>query len=133
MQLTLFTDYSLRVLMFLGGNPERLCTAAEISEFHNLSRNHLVKIVHNLVKCGYVESVKGKGGGIRLSCKPEEINLKTLVLEIEPNFNLVECFDSETNTCRMAGSCGLQGVLTHAFQSFSDTLGEYTLRDILPK
>ncbi|MGH1352876.1 MAG: RrF2 family transcriptional regulator [Methyloligellaceae bacterium] len=133
MQLTLYTDYSLRVLMFLGANPERLCTAGEISEFHKLSRNHLVKIVHNLVKLGYVESVKGKGGGMRLSGKPDEINLKKLILEIEPNFNLVECFDSETNTCRMAGACGLQGVLNHAFDSFAETLSTYTLKDIIPK
>src|SRR5690606_11812434 len=99
MQLTQFTDYGLRSLMYLAAQPEKLCSVREIAEHYAISRNHLVKVVHRLAQLGYVTSSKGKGGGIRLACKPQELRLGDLVLALEPNMHLVDCFNYETNNC----------------------------------
>ncbi|MDF1623122.1 MAG: Rrf2 family transcriptional regulator [Pseudohongiella nitratireducens] len=132
MQLTRFTDYSLRVLMYLAIHHERRCTVKEIAGFYGVSQNHLVKVVHNLAQLGYIESSKGKGGGIRLLKAPEQMNLKDLVLELEPSLTLVECFDDTTNTCRIAGNCGLKGILQQAMNAMINHLGDYTVADTLP-
>jgi len=117
--------------MYLATHRERLCTSREISEYYGISQNHLVKIVHNLSLLGYIKSVKGKGGGICLLKKPNEINLRALVIELEPNLSLVECFDVESNTCRIVAECKLKKVLRDALRAFLDTLGECTLADIV--
>jgi len=117
--------------MYLATHRERLCTSREISECYGISQNHLVKIVHNLSQLGYIKSVKGKGGGIRLLKKPNEINLRVLIIELEPNLSLVECFDAESNTCRIVAECKLKKVLRDALRAFLDTLGECTLADIV--
>lgn len=128
-QLTFFTDYSLRVLMYLSEHQDRLCTVKEISARYGISHNHAVKVVHKLAQLGYIRSQKGKGGGIALLKKPHEINLRDLVAALEPGFTLVECFDSSTNTCRIVSICRLKGILGEALKSFLDTLGRYTLAD----
>lgn len=133
MQFTRFTDYSLRTLMYLGMHPERLCTVKEIAEHHGISQNHLVKVVHNLSKLGYIESTKGKGGGICLLKKPEKINLRDLIIQIEPNLTIVECFNKKTNTCHITKTCGLRGILKEALDAFTDTLSHYTLADTIKK
>lgn len=129
MQLTLFTDYSLRVLMYLSENQDRLCTVKEISARYGVSNNHIVKVVHKLAQLGYIRSQKGKGGGIALLKKPEDINLRDLVASLEPGFMLVECFDASSNTCKITTACRLKGILGEALKSFLDTLGRYTLAD----
>lgn len=131
MQLTRFTDYSLRTLMFLALHPDRLCTAGEVAEFYGISQNHVVKLVHNLSQLGYIKSVRGKGGGIRLVKAPDQINLGELIMKLEPNLVLVECFDPDTNTCRIAGSCGLKDILKESLVAFTRTLSRYTLADTL--
>lgn len=129
MQLTLFTDYSLRVLMYLCANPNKLCTANEIAEQHGISRHHLGKIIHNLAQCGYINSTRGKGGGIQLSKEPEAINLCDLIVQLEPNLTLVECFDANHNTCRITNSCGLSAILKESLSAFKHILSQYTLAD----
>lgn len=131
MQLTRFTDYSLRTLMYLAIQNKRLCTVKELAAYYGVSQNHLVKVVHNLASLGYIESLKGKGGGIRLLKAPDKINLRDLVIQLEPNFTLVECFDEKNNTCRIAGACGLQGILQESLKAFTETLGSYTLADTI--
>ncbi len=131
MQLTSYTDYSLRTLIYLGTHQDRLATISEISEFHGISRNHLVKAVHNLGKSGFIQTIRGKSGGIRLARKPEEIILADVVRLTEPHMNIQECFSRETNTCPLIDRCKLTGVLYQARQGFMKVLESNTLADIL--
>ena len=131
MQLTRFTDYSLRSLMYLASHPERLSSVKEISEHYGISRNHLVKVVHRLSQLGYIETLKGKGGGIQIANGTEKLRLGVLISELEPNMNLVECFDSKTNTCRITGACQLKHYLFEAARSFINTMNKYTLADTI--
>ena len=133
MKLTKLTDYSLRTLIYLGTHPKRLCTVKEVAEYHGISQNHLVKVVHNLSQLGYIEGTKGKNGGICLLKKPDEINLRDLIIQIEPNLTLVECFNKKTNTCHITDACSLKHILYESLQSFTDTLGKYTLADTIKK
>ena len=131
MNLTLYTDYSLRVLLYLGSKGDQPATITEISEAYGISRNHLVKVVHGLGKTDYIETVRGKGGGMRLSMPPEEIVIGEVVRLTEPNFYMVECFDEVNNGCVLSASCGLKGVLGQAFQAFIQVLDGYTLASFL--
>ncbi|MBL0319358.1 MAG: Rrf2 family transcriptional regulator [Alphaproteobacteria bacterium] len=131
MQLTQFTDYGLRSLMYLAAQPDRLYSVREIAEHYGISRNHLVKVVHRLAQLGYVTSSKGKGGGIRLACKPQELHLGDLVLALEPNLYLVECFNLKTNTCRVVSACKLKHFLGDASKAFINTLDQHTLDDVV--
>jgi Rrf2 family nitric oxide-sensitive transcriptional repressor len=133
MQLTLFTDYSIRVLMYLGTHHDRLCTTKEISERYGISKNHVVKVVHRLAQLGYIRSVKGKGGGLSLLKDASDINLRDLISALEPNLNLVECFSDTHSICRIGSICKLKGILEKALKAFLDTLGDYTLADMLMK
>lgn len=129
MQLTIFTDYGLRTLMFLASRPDRLCSVKEVAEAYGISRNHLVKVVHRLAQLGYIESSKGKGGGIKLAKAPEKLKLGELVRALEPHMNIVECFSRETNTCRIAPTCRLKHYLSDAQQAFLSSLDKRTLAD----
>ena len=131
MQLTLYTDYSLRVLIYLGINPQRLGTITDIAQSYGISRNHLVKVVHNLATQGYINTSRGRGGGITLARPATEINIGDVVRHTEVNFHLVECFDRERNTCPIAAACILKGALHEAQQAFMAVLDRYTLADVL--
>ncbi len=132
MRLTAYTDYSLRVLIYLGLRGERLATISELSETYGLSANHLMKIIHNLGKLGYIETVRGRGGGMKLAGAPEEINIGQVVRQMEPDFALVECFDPDRRTgCVITPACRLQLVLGKAMESFLDVLDNHTLADLL--
>jgi len=131
MQLTSYTDYSLRALLYLGTHQDRLVTISEISEYHGISRNHLVKVIHNLGKTGYIETLRGKSGGIRLALKPEDIVIADVVRLTEPHMNIQECFSRETNTCPLIDRCKLAGVLHQARQGFMKVLENQRLADIL--
>lgn len=131
MRLTAMTDYALRLLMYVAQQPKRLCTIAEVAEVHAISRAHLMKITHQLGRHGWIETVRGKGGGMRLARRPEDINLGAVVRSIEPDFTLVECF-STGGSCTLTGSCGLTGVVQGALQSFMQHLDEHSLADVLP-
>lgn len=129
MQLTIFTDYGLRSLMYLAAQPDKLCSVREIAEHYGISRNHLVKVIHRLVQLGYIISSKGKGGGIRLAVKPQTMRLGDLVKQLEPHMSLVECFSAATNTCKIVSNCQLKHYLHEASVSFVETLNRYTLAD----
>lgn len=126
MKLTLFTDYAVRVLLYLGARPGRLCSIAEIARAYGVSQNHLMKVVNKLAREGYVESVRGRGGGIRLGRAPEAINLGALVRATEDDFQLVDC-----GHCVVAPACGITGVLGEALAAFLAVLDRYTLADML--
>ncbi len=130
MHLSLFSDYSLRVLMFAALKGE-VFQVDEVTAAYGISRNHLVKVVHNLSKLGYLDTRRGRGGGIRLGRPPEEIRIGKLVRETERQPVVVECFDMATNTCRLAGSCRLKGVLGEALNAFYERLDRQTLADLV--
>jgi len=131
MQLTLYTDYSLRVLVYLGLKDEGLSTITEISDNYEISRNHLVKVVHNLSNNGFIHTVRGKGGGMRLAFTPDQINIGSVVRATENNFNIVECFDPENSSCPITSVCALKGALKEASRNFISVLDRYTLADVL--
>lgn len=128
MRLTLYTDYSLRVLLYLGAKkPEELSTIQAISDAYGISKNHLMKVVHELGKMGYIETIRGRGGGIRLAKSPEEINIGQLVRQTEEDFYLVECFNPESVGCVISPVCNLKGVLNKALHAYIAVLDEYSL------
>ncbi|WP_435103869.1 Rrf2 family transcriptional regulator [Arhodomonas sp. AD133] len=130
MRLTLYSDYCLRVLIYLGLKDGELATIREIAERYEISRNHLMKVVYELNRLGYIETLRGKHGGMRLNRPPEEVALGALIRQTENDLQLVECFGSE-NRCRLTGACTLQSVLDEALQAFLDVLDRYTLADLL--
>ncbi|WP_372654234.1 Rrf2 family transcriptional regulator [Halobacteriovorax sp.] len=131
MKLTTYTDYSIRVLIYLGINEDRICTSSEISESYNISKNHLSKVIHQLSKLSLIDSFKGASGGIKLALSPEEINIGKLVRQTEPDFHIVECFAPSTNKCKISPSCKLKQILNESTSSFLNNLDKYTLKDIL--
>ncbi|MDZ4251572.1 MAG: Rrf2 family transcriptional regulator [Sulfuritalea sp.] len=131
MRLTTFSDYTLRVLMFLALSRERLATIPEIAAAYEISENHLMKVVHQLARAGVIESVRGKGGGIRLAHPPEEIRLGQIVRASEGKAPIVECLADEPASCRIAPVCRLAAVLSRAFETLYTTLDEYTLADLV--
>ena len=134
MQLTQFTDYSLRILLYLAHHPpqdgERLPAVLDISRAYGISTNHLSKVARLLVQNGFVKATRGRNGGLQLAKTPEEINLGEVVRKSEPHFDLVECFDSRSNTCPIASACALKSVLADAKRNFMATLEKQTLADI---
>ncbi|MFC4713216.1 RrF2 family transcriptional regulator [Planococcus dechangensis] len=132
MRLTMYTDYSLRVLIYLGTKDNgKLTTIQEISDAYHISKNHLMKVTFELGKAGFIETVRGRGGGIRLADRPENINVGAVVRQMEEDFHLVECFNPEGNTCPISPICGLRGVLGKALNAYLAVLDEYTLQDLL--
>lgn len=132
MQINKYTDYSFRVLIFLGIKKEELATIDEIFNAYEISRSHLVQVVHGLAKEGFIESIQGRSGGIRLAKPVEEINLKDVLVKMETNFYLAECFDS-SGYCKITPACILKDVLQEAGKAFLDVLEKYTLADLLKK
>lgn len=130
MRLSTFSDYSLRVLMYLGAQPDRLVTIAEIAAGHGISESHLMKVVHRLGRCGLVETVRGKGGGMRLALAPQNIVLGDVIRQTESDFTLVECFGTSA-TCRIQGACHLNAILGEALNAFFLVLDGFTLADLL--
>ena len=131
MRLTRYTDYALRTLMYLGLRPDDISTIEDIAGHYGISRNHLMKIVHRLGRAGLVETVRGRGGGLRLGRAPDKIGIGDVVRLTEDDLALVECFDADTNRCVIAGGCVLQGVLHEALDAFLSALDGYTLADLL--
>lgn len=131
MQFTYFTDYSLRTLMYLGAQKNRLATISEVAGNYNISQSHLTKVVHQLANRGYIQTTRGKGGGIRLARSPQLINIGAVVRDMEENIDLVECFNSKNQNCPLLPGCTLKSVLATARKNFFDTLDRYTLADLL--
>ena len=132
MRLTAFTDYSLRVLIYLAAAPEGRSTIAEIAHAFDVSEQHLVKVVHLLGRQGFLLNTRGRNGGVALARPPAEINVGDVVRMTEGGDMPAECFDPATNTCVLAGGCGLQGILGEAVEKFYATLAQYSVADLRP-
>lgn len=130
MHLTRYTDYAIRVLLYLAVKDEKRSTITEIAETFAISRNHLMKIVQELNQKGYLTATRGKHGGLLLSRAPSTIALGVLVRDTEPEMALVECFRSD-NACVITPSCRLQPILSEALAAFLHVLDQYTLADLL--
>ncbi len=130
MQLTQFTDYSLRALIYIAIK-KGPCTIKDITTAYTISNNHMIKIIHNLSKLALIKTIRGKNGGILLLAEPMTINLGKLVAQLEPHFDLVPCFNKEKTNCCIAPVCRLKGILHEAQTSFMKVLENYTLADIL--
>jgi len=131
MRLAEYTDYTLRVLMYCASNPERLITIAEMAQVHDLSKNHLMKIVSDLARQGLVETTRGRGGGVRLVKAPAKIRIGDVVRASETDFRLVECFDEHTNTCTMTASCRMKRLFGRALAAYFRELDGATLADMV--
>ncbi|RLQ94473.1 Rrf2 family transcriptional regulator [Falsibacillus albus] len=132
MRLTNYSDYSLRVLLYLATLPKgELANIKHIAEAYGISKNHLMKVTYELGKMGLVETIRGRNGGIRLGKSPDQINIGSTVRKTEEDFHLVECFDREHNQCVITPVCGLKHVLHKALQSYLAVLDEYTLADLI--
>lgn len=131
MHLTSFSDYTLRVLMYLALERGRLATIAEIAAAYGISRNHLMKVVHELGQAGVVETVRGKGGGIRLARDPGDIRIGAIVRAAEGEGPIVECLSGRANTCPITPVCRLTRVLVEGFDALYHHLDRYTLADLV--
>jgi Rrf2 family nitric oxide-sensitive transcriptional repressor len=118
--------------MYLCSCKNNFSTAKEISEFFNISQNHVVKVIHSLSKNGYIISKKGNGGGISLAKNANKIIIGDVVRDVEINFDIVECFNSKKNQCIISPNCGLKGILFNAKRAFINELSKHTLADIAP-
>ncbi len=131
MNLTLQTDYAFRTLMFLAVRQPKLATIQEISAHYGISRGHLMVIVNRLGNLGFLDTVRGRGGGIRLSRPASEIRVDEVVLAMEPHFHIVECFNLEGNECLITAPCRLRSVFDKALAAWFAVLKEYTLADLV--
>lgn len=131
MRLTLQTDFALRLLMHLAVRGEALTTIAASADRHEISKNHLMKVAHNLTQLGYIETVRGRSGGLRLSRPANHINVGSVVREMEGGDALVACFPNGSGHCRITPSCRLKGVLIDAQESFFASLDGYSLQDLV--
>lgn len=128
MRLTRYTDYAMRVMLYLGARPEKVCAISEISRAYDISQNHLMKVVNDLVRAGYVTSLRGRFGGIRLARPAGDINVGAIVRHTEGGFDLADC-----GSCIIAPACGLTGALKEALGAFMAVLDGYSLADLLAK
>ena len=133
MRLTFYSDYSLRLLMYAAVRHGELVTIQEVADAYGISKNHLMKVAFELGRKGYLDTVRGRGGGFRLSRPPEKICLGDVVRETEEDFTMVECFDPKTNKCAITAPCRLRVVLSRALKAYFAVLDEYTLADLAVK
>ena len=132
MRLTYLTDYSLRVLMYVSAVPQRLVTIQEIAHGYGISENHLMKVVHGLAQHGFIETVRGRGGGLRLARPASDITVGAVVRAVEDDFAMVECFRTD-NTCRITPVCRLRGALQDALSAYFEVLDNRTLAELVAK
>jgi Rrf2 family transcriptional regulator, nitric oxide-sensitive transcriptional repressor len=131
MRLNMQTDYALRMLILLGVHTDRLVTVSETAEAYQVSKNHMMKVAHRLCQEGFLKTVRGNGGGLRLARRPSEINIGDVVRRIENDFSIVGCFEPRCEDCRISSACLLRSALRNALNAFHKMLDEYTLQDLL--
>lgn len=131
MELSRFTDYSLRVLIYAAAKGSEKITLAELTNAYRISHHHLVKIVHFLGKEGFLQNRRGRNGGIMLARDPKDVTVGAVVRRTETHLNLVECFDPRNDACRISPSCKLKGALYAARDAFLSILDRYTLADLV--
>jgi|SRR6185312_7189221 Rrf2 family nitric oxide-sensitive transcriptional repressor len=130
MRLTVYSDYSLRLLMYAALRPGELVTIQQVADTYGISRNHLMKVAFELGRHGFLETVRGRGGGVRLARPAEQIGLGDVVRRTEEDFDMVECFAADTDRCAVSGACRLKGALSRALGAYLAVLDEYTLADL---
>lgn len=130
MNLTVHTDYAFRTMLLLAVRSPKSATIQEIATRYNISRGHLMVLVHKLGNRGFLENIRGRGGGIRLARPASEIRLDEIVRATEPGFRLVECFEPGSNQCLITPHCRLQGILGEALEAWFAVLGKYTLAQL---
>ncbi|WP_410015655.1 Rrf2 family transcriptional regulator [Sodalis sp. C49] len=128
MKLTRYTDYAVRVIIYLGAHQGQLSSIAEISRQYAISHNNLMKVVQDLARLGYIDTLRGRNGGIRLGRAPQDINIGALIRHTEKGDALIDCAN-----CVVAPACGLPGVLARATNAFYAVLDGYTLADLLSR
>ena len=131
MKLSMFTDYSLRVLMYAASREDELMTTQEVTDAFGISYNHLVKVVHRLSSTGYLNVQKGRGGGFKLAKPADDIRIGAVVRDVEPDFTLVECHDRETNRCAVTSFCRLKKEIDGALNAFIERLDRVTLSELV--
>ncbi|HEY8254602.1 MAG TPA: Rrf2 family transcriptional regulator [Rhizomicrobium sp.] len=129
-ELTFYSDYSLRLLMYVSVKRDGLVTIQEVADAYGISKNHLMKVAFELGRKGFLETVRGRGGGLRLARPPEKIGVGEVVRAMEEDFTMVECFEPKTNQCVITGPCRLRGALSRALKAYFAVLDEYTLADL---
>ena len=131
MRLAEYTDYSLPVLMYCTARPQQRVTIQELADQHGVSKNHLMKIVHDLARQGVLETTRGRGGGLRLLKDPAQVRIGDVVRATETDFRLVECFDAATDRCTLTPHCRLKGLFGRALQAWFAELDGMTLADVV--
>lgn len=131
MRMTLHTDYALRMLIYAATRPDRACTVSDVAEAYGLSRNHLLKVAQTLREHGFIETTRGRSGGIRLERDPASIGIGTLVRLIEEDFSLVECMQAKGGNCVISPCCELKAMFSEALAAWLAVLDRYTLADIV--
>lgn len=131
MRLTVYTDFSLRVLMYVALHPDRRPTIGEIASSYGISKNHVMKVVHQLGVAGYIETVRGQSGGMRLARSADAINLGEVVRRTEPDLALVPCFEPVNSACVITPACKLRRALHEARAAFLAVLDSYSLGDLI--
>ncbi|MBM7662386.1 Rrf2 family nitric oxide-sensitive transcriptional repressor [Bacillus mesophilus] len=132
MRLTSYTDYSIRVLIYLATlSEDRLVNIKEIAEVYQISKNHLTKVIYDLGKLGYIETVRGRNGGVKLALEPHEINIGEVIQKTEDDFYMAACFDPTNKGCIISSACKLKGILNKAVSSYLSVLEQYSLADII--
>lgn len=131
MNLSKFTDYAFRSLIYLGKNQNRLCTVQELANYLNVSENHIKKIIHNLAKKNYILSIKGRTGGIKLATLPKNINLGDVLIYCEDFSKVVECQKDNINCIYNSEKCLIKDIVKVSTNKFIDEFKKYTLEDVL--
>ena len=130
MRITVYSDYSLRLLIYLGVALDRRCTISDVAEHYGISRNHIMKVAHELGRAGFVETVRGRSGGLKLARPPEAVRVGEVLRVTEVDFALVPCFESP-RLCPITPSCVLKRALAEALRAFLAVLDGYTLADLV--
>lgn len=129
-RLTVYTDFSLRLLMYLAVKSDGISTIGEVADAYRIPKNHLTKVAHQLGLAGYITTVRGKGGGVRLGRPADQILVGNVVRDTEPDMALVPCFEPVCASCPIVPACGLRGALHEARSAFLHVLDRYTLADL---
>ena len=131
MRMTLHTDYALRILIFVAARPSGICTVNDVVEAYGLSRHHLMKVAQHLRHLGFIETTRGRAGGIRLAVAPDKINIGALVRLTENDFGLVECLEAGGGACTISPACRLKGMFAEALDAYLAVLDRYTLGHVM--
>lgn len=130
MRLTVYSDYALRLMMYLAVRTDKLSTIPEVAKAYNISANHLMKVVNKLGQAGYIETVRGRGGGMRLGRAAAAIGIGELIRFTEPGMDIVPCLEDNGKTCTLLRACRLKSALEKARLAFLAVLDDFTLQDL---